>query len=283
MPVKKKADASSEEAPKKKPRKKKSATSSVAKVDTAPEPVVEKESRTESKPVPRSRREKSGGGGKLLLFVVLIIVVSGTVYVVQKKQTDEVSSKLSALESKLQGKLGELEQGIDNAKEEAEKRSAEAVQKATTKQFTSDVFPYSFVYSRMYSVVYVNSEPATTAQEPDETVVLMSDIDAVKYENAYESGPHITIAVYKKTGDTLLIDWLTEQSTISNVTEETELEEVVFSEKKGYAYTWEGLGMADAVAIDAGEYIFTASAVRFDKNDTVLRDDLLDILKSITF
>lgn len=283
MPVKKKADASSEEAPKKKPRKKKIASSSTTNTDITSEPVSETESRTERTAPPKSRREKSGGGGKLLLFVFFVVVVAGTVYVVQKKQTDEVSSKLSALENKLQGKLGELEQGIDNAKEEAEKRSAEAVQKATTKQFTSDVFPYSFVYSRMYSVVYVNSEPTTTAQEPDETVVLMSDIDAVKYENAYESGPHITIAVYKKTGDTLLIDWLTEQSTISNVTEETELEEVVFSEKKGYAYTWEGLGMADAVAIDAGEYILTASAVRFDKNDTVLRDDLLEILKSISF
>lgn len=283
MPVKKKADASSEEAPKKKPRKKK--VSVAAKVAKEPEPIVETK-KEEARPVsttPKARRQRNSGGGKLLLLVVLLIVVSGSVYAVQKKQTDEVSSKLSELENRLQGKFGELEQGIDKVKQEAEKGTEDAVKKATTKQFVSSVFSYTLIYPRTYSVVYLNTEPANTDLEPDETVVLMRDIDAVQYEDSFEGGPHITFASYKKTADIPLIDWLMERSGFTNVTEETELEEVEFSGKKGYAYSWTGLGMADAVAIDAGDYILTASAVRFEKNDTVLRDDLLEILASISF
>ncbi|PIR76059.1 MAG: hypothetical protein COU32_04165 [Candidatus Magasanikbacteria bacterium CG10_big_fil_rev_8_21_14_0_10_42_10] len=278
-PKKRKVTSSSEEMPKKIVRKKKILVDEViAPIERKETPPSPPERVFLSSNANKSSQKKHGSNSPLLFFIIILFIAVVGVYAYQKKQTDSVVSKLSTLENKLTGKIGEIEQGIDTAKQQAEEEKMNAIADATTKKYTSAKYDYSFIYPTRYKVMSVNTDIDETYKEQ---IVLMRASDIDLYADSLEGGPNISFMLYANPNNLSLVDWLTENKNMTNVAEDTELTETQIDGRTGYSYTWEGLGSADAIAVAYDGYILLGTGWYMDEANIEIRGDFQAMLQTL--
>lgn len=271
MPPKKTKKDDTEATKKKKPRKKK-------------EPAAAQKAVKESSVSSASRSSQKGSGGMLFFFVLLIaVLVIVGVYVFQKQQTNTVSSKISELEEKLEEKLENLEEDLEKKREEEKRNEEERKQAelaATFETYTSPAGYVSFTFSKKYEIIQSHQDIDDIHKEQ---IVLMRTSDKEIYTESLEGGPLIGFNVYTNSQRKTLSNWLEDNALLSNVNEDTILEEVIIGDQDGYAYEWTGLGAADAVAVSVGEYVLLGHGWYVDESDTELREDFQAIVETIAF
>ncbi|OIO19234.1 MAG: hypothetical protein CO029_04315 [Candidatus Magasanikbacteria bacterium CG_4_9_14_0_2_um_filter_41_10] len=278
MPPKKTSSKTTDEKPKKKTSVKK--TAAPLEINEAPvsEPKAVSPLTYSSSSSTKSSKKHGSGGATFFVIIILLIAVAG-VYAYQKKQTDSVVSKLSTLESKLSNKIGEIEVGIDTAKQQAEEDKMNAIADATTKKYTSAKYDYSFIYPTKYKVVSLNTDIDETYKEQ---IVFMRDADRELYADSLEGGPTISFRLYTNIENLPLIDWLTQNTKASNVSEESQLLDMTIDGRTAYGYNWEGLGAADAVAVSFDGYVLLGTGWYMDEANTEIRGDFQAIAQSLS-
>ncbi len=257
--------------PKRTPKKRKTASNSTS-------------SRKSTAPVSKSHppRQKSSGGGVTILFVIIIVAIAG-VYLLQKQQSDSITSNISELENKLKGSLTEIQEDLAEAKEKMEED--EKPVEDVAKNYTSPVHEYTLNFPSNYIVNQVVAEPNGGAEE----IVILArpkDLEELTQKSKENGGapaegfPMITSIVYDNPDELSALDWALENDNLSNFDEEMEYDLEEYGDLEALSYSARIFLEEDYYVVSSEDKIFVLRAAYVDEDDSI-REDVVEVLKGL--